>query len=92
MNAVVAVLKSIDEKIGNGGTLKFNLSAPGREISFLLGPGRLLRDYANIFANLEELEAGHEEVCHEVVVHLGEGQVLRRVHTPLGTTAVKDLC
>ena len=57
----------------------------------MLGPGRLLRDYANIFANLEELEAGHQEVCHEVVVHLGEGQVLRRVHTPLGTTAVKDL-
>ena len=57
----------------------------------MLGPGRLLRDYANIFANLEELEAGDQEVGDEVVVHLGEGQVLRRVHTPLGTTAVKDL-
>ena len=58
----------------------------------MLGPGRLLRDYANMLANLEELEAGDQEVGDEVVVHLGEGQVLRRVHTPLGTTAVKDLC
>ena len=90
MKAVVAALRKY--RLQNGGTLKFNLSAPGREISFLLGPGRLLRDYANISANLEELEAGDEEVGDEVVVHLGEGQVLRRVYTPLATTAVKDLC